>query len=334
MTPARRAFLVKRFAHDLGFDDIGITDLSPTPHAEAFTTWLREGMAATMTYMHRQSLRRLEPARIVAGAHRAVVVTRDHFTPDGPPNTMAGQVAKYARGRDYHSALIGPLNQLADFIKSLGDQDTVAKAFVDSGPVPERELAQRAGLGWIGKNTMLICPGAGSYFFLASVLTSLDMAIDEPFDADRCGSCQRCLVACPTHALPKPRTLDSRRCISYLTIEHRGDIDKELQPLLGQWLFGCDVCQDVCPWNAKFAGETDDEALALNRSREYVDPEYLLSLTDREFAGQYGWTALARPGLPGMQRNARVVLKNVGKLSAGSPLHRRGGQPNRENPAD
>ena len=334
MTPARRAALVKQFARDLGFDDVGIADLSPVPHADALVMWLHTGMAATMTYMHRQMSRRLEPAKIVAGAHRAVVVTRNHFTTDGPLDANAGHVAKYARGRDYHTALTRPLNRLADYITSLGGTDTVAKAYVDSGPVPERELAQRAGLGWIAKNTMLISPRAGSFLFLASVLTSLDMAVDEPFQADRCGSCQRCLDACPTHALPGPRTLDSRRCISYVTIEHHGDIDKELQPLLGQWLFGCDVCQDVCPWNAKSAKETDDDLLALCQSREYVDPEDLLSLSDREFTDQYGWTPLERPGLRGMQRNARVVLQNVGRLNAGSRLLHADAQPNLESPAD
>jgi epoxyqueuosine reductase len=334
VTPEHRALLVKQYARDLGFDDVGITDLSRVPHAEALVEWLRSGMAATMTYMHRQLSRRLEPAKIVAGATRAVVVSRNYFTPDGPANHKAGRVAKYARGRDYHSALVSLLNDLATYIESLGNHTTVSEAYVDAGPVPERELGQRAGLGWIGKNTMLISPDTGSFFFLATVLTSLDLAVDPPFEADRCGSCQRCLEACPTDALCEPRMLDSRRCISYLTIEHPGDIADELQPRFGRWIFGCDICQDVCPWNVKFAHEADDEWLSLDRSREYIALEELCGLTDHEFSKRYGWTALERPGLRGMRRNVRIAAQNVAMLNGGSPPHYADGRPKGENPAD
>ena len=334
MTPERHALLVKQFAHRVGFDGVGITDISPVPHADALMQWLQSGMAATMTYMHRQATRRLEPATIAPGAIRAVVVTRNYYTPDGPVNARGGRIAKYARGRDYHDALREPLEHLAAYIVSLGEEDTIARAYVDAGPVPERELAQRAGLGWIAKNTMLISPHRGSFFFLATVLTSLDLAVDTPFDVDRCGSCRRCLEACPTAALPQPRTLDSRRCISYLTIEHRGEIDEKLQLLLGQWLFGCDICQDVCPWNIKFSEIADDSALALDQSHEYVEPGELLELTDQEFTDRYGWTAMERPGVRGMQRNARIVSRNVGPLSAESQPPQTDVHQNQGNPTD
>jgi len=333
VTPEHRALLVKKFAHELGFDEVGITDLTPVPHADALTQWLESGMAATMAYMHRQADRRLEPATIAPGATRAVVVTRNYYALDGPANAGAGRIAKYARGRDYHDALSEPLEHLADYVVSLGSGGTTARAYVDAGPVPERELAQRAGLGWIAKNTMLISPHRGSFFFLATILTSLDLAVDGSFEADRCGNCRRCLEACPTVALTKPRTLDSRRCISYLTIEHRGTIDEELQPLLGPWLFGCDICQDVCPWNKKFAEIADDSALGLDPSHEYLDPDEVLELTDREFADRWDRTAMERPGKQGMQRNARIVSRNVRQPSAGSRPHHTSGRQNSGNPA-
>jgi len=270
-------------------------------------------MAATMTYMQRQAQRRLAPSTIVPGATRAIVVTRNYFTADSPPVPGTGRVAKYARGVDYHHTLRRPLEQLAGFIVALGGMQTIARCYVDAGPVPERELAQRAGLGWIGKNTMLLRPRDGSFFFLASVLTNLDLALDQPFAADRCGTCRRCLDACPTAALPDARVLDSRRCISYLTIEHRGEVPVQLRPLIGSWLFGCDVCQDVCPWNRKATSVAADSTLALDPTLEQLDLGGLLGLTDEEFGRRFGSTPLARPGIGGVKRNARIVQQNLAR---------------------
>ncbi len=315
VTPERLSGLVKKRAADLGFDRVGITDLSPTPHAEHLVRWLANGMAGAMTYMHRQTTRRTEPARILPGAVRAVVVTSDYYQEDPAAIPGTGLVAKYARGRDYHLTLAEPLGALAEFIQSLGSPDAVAKAYVDAGPVPERELAQRAGLGWIGKNTMLIDPRRGSFFFLGTVLTSLDLAIDQPFQADRCGTCRRCLDACPTDAFPEPRVLDSRKCISYLTIEYRGEIEPGLAAQMGSRVFGCDACQDVCPWNVSFAkGENAwvdaDGRLAL------LDLDELLTMSDEHFEQRHGATALERPGPDGMRRNARIVLDNANRVIA------------------
>lgn len=311
MTPETRTANVKRRALELGFNSAGVADVCPPPHGDRLRAWLAEGMAGTMRYMARQERKRLDPATIVPGATRAVVVSRGYYHPDPPRRAHTGRVARYARGRDYHAALRKPLDQLAAYIKSLGSDETIARHFVDAGPVPERELAQRAGLGWIGKNTMLIDPQRGSFSFLGTVFTNLDLALDLPFEADRCGTCRRCLDACPTDAFPNERVLDSRRCISYLTIEHRGEIDPAQHEWLGDWVFGCDVCQDVCPWNVKFARPADDAVLEFDPTLAEVDLQELMAISDAAFDRRYGWTPLERPGPAGMRRNARIAAHNV-----------------------
>ena len=314
MTPERRAFLLKETARGLGFASCGITDLTPPPHAGELDAWLRNGMAATMGYLPRQAARRKEPARIVAGATHAIMVTRCYPAPDDPGSggredqEPSGRVARYARGRDYHDALRPDLEALAARVRELGDANTLARYYVDAGPVPERELAQRAGLGWIGKNTMLIDPARGSYSFIASVLTDLPLAVDPPFESDRCGSCRRCLDACPTDAFPAPRVLDARRCISYLTIEYRGEaLPPSLVPDLDGWIFGCDVCQEVCPWNVKFADDEPDPTLAREPPVATVPLDDAVTMTDEEFARRFGDTALSRTGPGGLRRNARAL---------------------------
>jgi epoxyqueuosine reductase len=182
------------------------------------------------------------------------------------------------------------------------------RCFVDAGPVPERELAQRAGLGWIGRNMMLIHPEIGSFTFIGVVLTDADLAPDLPFDADRCGTCRRCLDACPTDAFPEPHVLDATRCISYLTIEHRGAFNDEQCGDVGDWVFGCDVCQDVCPWNVSFAQATTDADLAPRAEVRAPDLRALLEMDQDAFARRYGDTPFARPGLTGMRRNAAAAL--------------------------
>ncbi|MBI2536977.1 MAG: tRNA epoxyqueuosine(34) reductase QueG [Gemmatimonadetes bacterium] len=309
LSPGARAQLVKHRALALGFARAGIADLAPVPHQPALLRWLEQGMAGTMRYMHRQAGRRIEPATILPGATRAVVVTRNYYSEDSPPTPGTGRVARYARGRDYHVALEPSLAELARYITSLGPKGTLAKPYCDAGPVPERELAQRAGLGWIGKNTMLIDPERGSYCFLAVILTDLDLAVDLPFEADRCGTCRLCLDACPTHAFPDARVLDSRSCISYLTIEHRGEVDPALATGFGDWIFGCDICQEVCPWNVKFAEVADDPVLKPDPGLARLDLVELSRISDAEFRAKYGKTALSRPGASGMRRNARLALR-------------------------
>jgi epoxyqueuosine reductase len=320
LSPEARAGLVKTKARELGFDTAGVTDLSPVPHAAALDRWLASGMAGTMDYLRRQQQRRREPETILPGATRAVVVTRNYYSADPPRLPGHGRVAKYARGRDYHTGLAGPLNALAAYTRTLGPPGAIALASIDAGPVPERELAQRAGLGWIGKNTMLIDPRRGSFFFIGSILTSVDLALDLPFDADRCGSCRRCLEACPTSAFPDERVLDSRKCIAYLTIEHRGEIDPALAPAMGDWLFGCDICQDVCPWNVRFAAQASDPALEQNTSLAQLPVGDIEMATDEDLDARFGWTALERARPQGLRRNARIVQRNAS--SGASPAAR------------
>jgi epoxyqueuosine reductase len=297
---------LKAEAERLGFFACGITDLSPPPHATELDSWLARGRAGTMRYLHRQARKRKAPQQIDRDARSVVVLLDNYYTADQPEDRRPPRVAKYARGRDYHRVTIGRLEQLAEFLRRRGAR--VARVYSDAGPVPERELAQRAGLGWIGKNTMLIRPGAGSFFFIGSVLTDLPFPPDEPFALDHCGSCTRCLDACPTQAILEPRLLDATRCISYLTIEQPGPIPDALVPHLDGWVFGCDVCNDVCPWNERFATTTtnpDFQPTGLLRSAE---PDRFDRMSEQEFASIFGDTPLARAGLAGMRRNLRAAL--------------------------
>jgi len=304
---------VKKRALELGFDCVGVADLSPVDHATSLLGWLESGMAGNMRYMHRQAAKRLHPETILPGAHRAIVVIKNYFTHDPVPRAGTGRVAKFARGRDYHSSLAEPLEKLSGFVRSIDGGECIARWFVDAGPVPERELAQRAGLGWIGKNTMLIDPLRGSFTYLATILTDLELDPDERFFADRCGNCTRCIEACPTNAFPDERVLDARRCVSYITIEHRGEVPPEIARGAGDWVFGCDVCQDVCPWNRKFAREPSMPGNGLDRNLAYLDLDWLARIDDAEFRDTLGGTAMARPGATGMRRNARTAISNLAK---------------------
>jgi len=297
---------IKAEAERLGFVACGITDLSPTPHGAELDEWLARGRAGTMRYLHRQARKRKDPQRIDPDARSIVVVLDNYFTPDQAGDRDPPRVAKYARGTDYHRVTLQRLEQLADFLRQRGAR--VARAYADAGPVPERELAQRAGLGWIGKNTMLIRPGLGSFFFIGSVLTDLALPIDPPFALDQCGRCTQCLDACPTEAILSPRLLDATRCISYLTIEHRGPIPDEMVPKLDGWAFGCDICNDVCPWNQRFATETEIEGLRPRGLLHGVEANYFDRMTEEDFSQGFGDTALSRPGLSGMRRNLRSAF--------------------------
>jgi len=314
--PRTLADAAKAAARALGFEAAGVCDLAPLA-GDALHRWLAAGYGGTMTYLNRQAARRDAPARIVPGATRALVLLRSHHHPAPPPAGTA-RVAQYAWGEDYHRVIGDQLAELVGALVALGASHDATRAYVDAGPVPERALAQRAGLGWLAKNTMLIHPRLGSFTFLAAVLTDLELAVDAPFAADHCGSCRACLDACPTAAFPAPGVLDARRCISYLTIERRGPFDDDDGRRLGEWLFGCDVCQDVCPWNAKFAAATTEARFAPRPELVAPDLAELTRLDDATFAARYADTAFARPGRAGLARNAAQVLANQ---EASPPRH-------------
>src|SRR5256885_6008063 len=301
---------IKRRATELGFAATGIARLDRNAHAAELDRWLAAGHAGTMTYLHRQAEQRKDPRRIMPGARCAVVTVTNYYHRAADPRPAArgsGRVAQYAWSSDYHDVLGHRLERLATAIRDLVP-GAKTRCYVDAGPVPERELAQLAGLGWIGKNMMLINPEIGSFTFIGVVLTDADLEPGLPFEADRCGTCRRCLDACPTQAFVGPRDLDARACISYLTIEHRGEFTETQSEQVGDWLFGCDVCQDVCPWNVSFAGATHDPELAPRPDVARPDLYALAHMDESDFERRFTGTPFTRPGHRGMRRNAAAVL--------------------------
>jgi len=307
---SRRTVAAKRRALELGFDAVGVASLESNAHADDLDQWLAAGYAGSMTYLHRQVEQRKRPARIVPDAGVAIVTLTNYFHGATDPGREPGaKVAQYAWSTDYHTVLGRRLEQLATAVRELAP-GARTRCYVDAGPVPERELAQRAGLGWTGKNTMLINPMIGSFTFIGVIFTDAELVCDLPFQADRCGTCRRCLDACPTDAFVEARVLDARRCISYLTIEHAAPFRDDERRLVGDWLFGCDVCQDVCPWNIRFAEPTSDPELAVRAEIAAPDLAELLAVAPDEFERRFGDTPFERPGASGLRRNAAAVSAN------------------------
>jgi epoxyqueuosine reductase len=310
--PSSLANRIKAEAYARGFDLAGITTLGPADTASAFDRWLDQGYGGTMQYLEGGAPKRRDSRLVVKGAKSAIVVGMEYGgrEPSGP-------VARYARGVDYHDVMLDRLRDLLAAVCRLSGSTVTGKAYVDTGPILERDLARRAGLGWFGKNTNLINPELGSFFFLGALLVDLDLEPDTPFEADRCGSCTRCLEACPTQALVEPRVLDATRCISYLTIELRTAIPVELRAPIGDLLYGCDICQEVCPWNIRFARELPEDSpfqprpvLAERDARQLA--AVLLAMSQEEFSAAFQKSPMKRAKLRGLKRNAAVVLGNLG----------------------
>jgi epoxyqueuosine reductase len=314
---------VKRQARLLGFDLVGVTTPDPPAHFDVFEAWLAAGRHGEMTYLatERARQRRADPARILPECESILVVGANCRGQRTSAPGGHARIATYAQGEDYHTILVERLESLVAFIRdSAGVADLKHRIYTDTGPIMEREVAQRAGLGWIGKNTCLIHPGHGSHFLLAEIFLSVALVPDRPFAADRCGSCTRCIDACPTKCILSDRTLDATRCISYLTIEVKGMIPQDLRSPIGDWIFGCDVCQDVCPWNVRFGEPTTDAAFQPRAILAGVRPEDILELRPGDWKRGLGHTALVRPKRRGLVRNAAIVAGNLRQPESVQPL--------------
>jgi len=313
--PRSTAEQLKSWALAAGFDRAGVAALSPSANGEAYLRWLARGDQAGMGYLERRVEARLDPASLLPGARSALCVALQYWplsSDEGsaePAGDLWPRVARYARGRDYHEVMGERLAELARRIDG-AFPGAGTRAYVDTGPVLERELAARAGLGAVGKNTNLLHPEAGSWFLLGELFTTLDLDPDLPL-ADLCGSCTRCLDACPTGALPEPYRLDANRCISYWTIEHRGAVPEAMRAGLGEWVFGCDVCQEVCPWNAASPAAAHPE-LALPPARAELDLAGLLALSREEYVLRFRGSPMKRAKLSGLKRNAALAMGNRG----------------------
>jgi len=303
--------LIKAQAYGLGFDLVGITSLDTVQTAPAFEAWLAEGFAGDMDYLPRGAGKRRDARLPLPGATHAIVVGQNYGgrEPTGP-------VARYARGEDYHDLMVARLNELHRWLETQIGRPVAGKSYVDTGPILERDLARRAGLGWFGKNTNLINPRVGSFFFIGSLLVDLELEVDAPFESDRCGTCTRCLDACPTGALVAPRVLDATRCISYLTIENKGPIPEEYRAAIGELIYGCDICQEVCPWNVSFSRDLaepafDPREIVEGRSARELATD-LLTMSEESYRERFKGSPMKRAKRRGLSRNAAVVLGNVG----------------------
>lgn len=311
---------VKARARALGFDRVAVGPATPPPHAEAFERWLEAGYGGEMTYLARTRAERVEPARLLPGVRAVVAVALSYKPPEERETPAWAPVARYARGRDYHEVMAPRLRALAAFIDEAAGPGTRSRPAVDTSAVLERDLAARAGLGWIGKNTNLLVPELGSYVLLGVVLTTAALEMD-PEQPDRCGTCTACLEACPTGAFVGPWTLDARRCLSYLTIEYRGDIAPELAGALRDWAFGCDACQEVCPWNRKAPASREPALWPGPPPGSLLE---WLDLDDAAFRARFRGSALRRAKRRGLVRNAALVLANRGERAALPRLRRLG----------
>jgi epoxyqueuosine reductase len=306
---------LKAEAHRLGFSLAGVTTAEPPPHLDSYERWLAADRHGQMSWLasERARQRRADP-RLILPECRSILVLGIRYaaaTPAGGVAPGKGRVAAYAWGDDYHEVLPSRLQALVAFLEAQTGQPIPNRWYSDTGPLLERELAQRAGLGWIGKNTCLIHPRHGSYFLLAEILLGIALEPDPPFAFDRCGACTRCLEACPTACILPDRTIDARRCLSYLTIEEKGSLPAALRPQLQNWVFGCDICQQVCPWNGRFAGSAaGDPAFQARAGLPAPQLSVELGLDAPAFNRKFRGSPIRRSKRRGYLRNVAVALGN------------------------
>jgi epoxyqueuosine reductase len=321
-SPAALRDAVKAEALAIGFDLVGIAAAAVPGGLENFQDWLRQGFDGEMTWLSRREAAYEHPRHILSGV-RSVIMLGINYRGGDPamPGPGQGRVSRYAwSDADYHAVARERMARLAEFLHARCP-GCRTRAVIDSAPMLERDFARAAGLGWFGKNTMLINKRQGSWIFLASLLTDVDLEPDAPHETSHCGTCTRCLDACPTDAFPQPYVLDSRKCIAYLTIELKGPIDESLRSETGDWLFGCDICQDVCPWNRK-SPRKNDPAFFPRSDLNPTNLGRLFELDEEGFARLFGESALARPGRTGLLRNAAIVLGNQRNAAAVPALTR------------
>ncbi len=303
---------LKQEAHRIGCIGIGIAPAaSLTPEGDRLREWLDRGYHASMGWMARRAAERIDPMRVVPSVRSVVIVAVNYFTPfRHSESTDTAKVSRYAWGDDYHDIVLRKVEQLAEFIRR-EVPGAVTRAYVDTGPVMEKAWAARSGIGWVGKHTNVITRQAGSWVFLGSLLTTASLDPDEPA-VDHCGTCRACLDACPTKAFPEPYVLDASRCISYLTIEHRTAIPEPQSDELGGWVYGCDICQDVCPWN-RFEQPTDEDGFLPRPGLVAPLLKDLAEMTEEEFSERFKGSPITRPKHAGFMRNVRTNLESLKK---------------------
>jgi len=311
---------IKDKARQLGFSLAGVTLPDPPPHYSTFEHWLAQGLHGSMNYLatEKARARRADPREILPECKSILVLATAYPSPSGRGQGEGEiQVASYARGEDYHNILPARMAELVRFIEEQVARPIKNRYYTDTGPILERDLAQRAGIGWVGKNSCLINPKQGSYFFLSEIFLDLELEPDTPFVTDHCGTCARCISACPTDCILPNRTLDATRCISYLTIELKDDIPVELREKIGNWVFGCDICQMVCPWN-RFAPEGDSafSDAPSTTLRTLPSPTGELTLTPQAFNQRFKRTPVSRAKRRGYLRNVAVALGNTADTHA------------------
>jgi epoxyqueuosine reductase len=309
---------IKTRAREIGFDACGIAPAADLPELRFFPEWLARGYAGEMAYLARSAARRADVRQVLPSA-QSVIVTATNYNTAQPYSVESrdperAHVARYAWGDDYHDVLLRRLQTLVAWMRERADVPFDARPYVDTGPVQERVYAQHAGVGWIGKNTCVISPTLGSWTFLGAILCSLPLEPDQPA-FDQCGTCTLCLEACPTHALVGPGVLDATRCISYLTIELRGEVPEPLQPAIGTHVYGCDICQEVCPWNSTAPASSDP---SWQPRPLWTSPSVgeLAALTADELSAALEGSAMSRARVKGIQRNVRLAASNARAVSS------------------